>query len=138
MTPPYTYSDRSKGSASFNMPESWMIMDNWADMDQSSGGQASAVSSADWDFNPFETGVFNNNPPVTTGGGPSVPWPSYPPAWGLSTSKGSADPQTMGGAWPVPQTMTKYGNMEPNMNMVLDQSIDWNWAGDGVIVGFGE
>ncbi|KAL8734241.1 MAG: hypothetical protein Q9181_003287 [Wetmoreana brouardii] len=135
ITPPY--SDRSQNSPPFDMPESWMMMGNWADVDQCQGGQSGAVSSATWDFNLFENDVVNPTS-MTAASAPAVAWPSYPPTWGLPTAKESADAQALDGTWPLPQTSTDYGGMESSMNMAMDQSIDWNWVGDGGAVAFGE
>ncbi|KAI4246683.1 MAG: hypothetical protein LQ352_006330 [Teloschistes flavicans] len=139
ITPPYSHSERSRNSPPFSMPESWLMMGNWADMEQGPGGQGGAMPSVDWDLNLFETDVLNNHPPASTVGAPSVPWPSYPLAWGLPTTKDSADPSVVGGgSWPLPQTTGEYGGMGASVSMAMGPDVDWNWMGDGRIMGFGE
>lgn len=139
ITPPYSHSDRSQNSPPFSVPESWLTMGNWADLDQGPGGLGGAMPAVNWDLNLFENDVLNNPPASSTVGGPSLPWPSYPLAWGLPTTKDSADPPLMGGStWPLPQTSGEYGGMESSMNMAMGQNVDWNWMGDGRIMGFGE
>ncbi|KAL8910438.1 MAG: hypothetical protein Q9171_004276 [Xanthocarpia ochracea] len=136
ITPPYSHSDHSRNSSPFDMPESWMMMEKWPDLHQCHGGQSNAVPPANWDFNLFDNDVVNSAL-MTTASGPSVPWPSYPPSWGLPTTTASADAQTLETQWPLPQTSTEYGSMEPNMNMAMDQNIDWNWIGDDGAMAFG-
>ncbi|KAL9583276.1 MAG: hypothetical protein Q9212_002799 [Teloschistes hypoglaucus] len=155
ITPPYSHSDRSQNSPPFNVPESWLTMGNWADLDQcpSGGLGGGAMPAMNWDLNIFENDVLNNPPAAASstvvGGGPSLPWPSYPLAWGLPTAnKDSADPPPplMGGgggsssSWPLLPLMSgEYGGgMESSLNMAMGQNVDWNWMGDGRIMGFGE
>lgn len=53
LTPPYSHSDRSPSSPQMEVPDAWMTLDNWTDVNASQGMQGIGVG--DWDLSLFES-----------------------------------------------------------------------------------
>ncbi|KAL8729313.1 MAG: hypothetical protein Q9166_004810 [cf. Caloplaca sp. 2 TL-2023] len=136
LTPPYSDSDRSQNSPQLEMPDSWMTLDNWNDVDQSQGMHGITNGVGNWDLSLFDS-EFEKSTDAGLGpfSGPSVQWPSHPQSWGLPTASGPAAPSAHADAWSMPPSAssvtTQYNAVGANSTMAMEPDIDWSWTGFG-------
>lgn len=134
LTPPYSHSDRSPSSPQMEVPDAWMTLDNWTDVNASQGMQGIGVGN--WDLSLFESELEKSiDAGLGTFSGPSVQWPSHPQSWGIPTTSGLAATNPMADAWSMPPTAssvtTQYNAVGAETIMAMEADIDWSWTGYG-------
>ncbi|KAL8750033.1 MAG: hypothetical protein Q9199_007322 [Rusavskia elegans] len=134
LTPPCSRSDRSPSSPQMEVPDAWMTLDNWTDVNASQGLQG--IGLGDWDLSLFESELEKSiDGGLGTFNGPSLQWPSHPRSWGISTTSGPPATNPMANAWSMPPTAssvtTQYIAVEANTIMAMEPDIDWSWTGYG-------
>ncbi|KAL8778500.1 MAG: hypothetical protein Q9213_007391 [Squamulea squamosa] len=135
LTPPYSHSDRSPSSPHMELPDAWMTLDNWTDVNANQGMQG--IGTSNWDLSLFDSEFEKSmNAELGTFSGPSVQWPSHPQSWGISTTSGPQAPtNSMTSAWSMPPSTSSstahYDDAGANAIMAMESDIDWSWTGYG-------
>ena len=135
LTPPYSHSDRSLSSPRLALPDAWMTLDNWTDVNANQGMQGIGVG--DWDMSVFDSEFEKSmDAGLGTFNGPSVQWPSDPQSWSITNNTTGQPPtNSTSNTWPMlPTTASstaQYDTAGANAIMAMDSDIDWSWTGYG-------
>ncbi|KAL8976871.1 MAG: hypothetical protein Q9205_007215 [Flavoplaca limonia] len=135
LTPPYSHSDRSPGSPKLDLPDAWMTLDSWTDVNANQGMQGIGVG--DWDMSLFDSEFEKSmDAGLGTFNGPSVQWPSHPQSWSITNNTaGQVPTNSITNTWsmlPNPASSSaQYDTAGANAIMAMDSDIDWSWTGYG-------
>ncbi|KAI4288263.1 MAG: hypothetical protein L6R35_002474 [Caloplaca aegaea] len=135
LTPPSSHSDRSPHSPQMDLPDAWMSLDNWTDVNANQAMQGIGVG--DWEMSLFESPFEKSmNAGLGTFNDPSVQWPSHPQSWGIANNTTGQAPtnsmmdNSMTNTWSMPPTVAsstaQYDIAGANAIVAIDSDIDWS------------